>query len=420
MPKGLAPILLLALVLAHPSPGSPASPVSVWWLDSLAGKLSLVSQPLGFPTNRPTLPATQEDALDVLCRLDSGLPLYADATVLDLARWYAGPGWESWLQLRRAARPAMEEATRELEKRQLPQMLSLLPLALGGHPLAGTPFAQAGPWRLDLASALHHGLCVDAQRDDRRSVEKSTRAALDRLQELQLAWDGDWNSTLVAFLCGSANLSRAQAHCGADADLEVLAQAVATPERHILPLFMAFVLLEASCPEARHWPALALAVEKPASLSGESTAPAASLSTPRIEGLPEGPAPARQRVVVKSGDTLEGLARRHGISIRHLKQWNGLRHDLIRPGQRLFLSSGKTTESARAASPERDSQAEAGEGRLNDRKGKATFRWYTVRPGDTLYDIAAAHPGVRVKDIMALNKISATIQPGQRIRIPLP
>jgi membrane-bound lytic murein transglycosylase D len=38
---------------------------------------------------------------------------------------------------------------------------------------------------------------------------------------------------------------------------------------------------------------------------------------------------------VQSGDTLWGISRKYGVSIKELKSWNGIRHDKVRPGQRL-------------------------------------------------------------------------------------
>lgn len=44
--------------------------------------------------------------------------------------------------------------------------------------------------------------------------------------------------------------------------------------------------------------------------------------------------------VVKAGDTLWGIAQRFGTSVGQLKDINGLRGDLIRPGRRLILPQG--------------------------------------------------------------------------------
>ncbi len=40
---------------------------------------------------------------------------------------------------------------------------------------------------------------------------------------------------------------------------------------------------------------------------------------------------------VRRGDTLYGISRRFGVSVRRLKRWNRLRRNLIRPGQKLII-----------------------------------------------------------------------------------
>jgi hypothetical protein len=47
----------------------------------------------------------------------------------------------------------------------------------------------------------------------------------------------------------------------------------------------------------------------------------------------------RTRIVyrVRSGDTLSTIAQRQRVSVRKLKEWNNLRGDFIRAGQRLVI-----------------------------------------------------------------------------------
>jgi len=49
-------------------------------------------------------------------------------------------------------------------------------------------------------------------------------------------------------------------------------------------------------------------------------------------------------VVVKRGDALIAIARRHGITVSQLKEWNGIRGDTIRIGQRLVVGPKNAPE----------------------------------------------------------------------------
>jgi membrane-bound lytic murein transglycosylase D len=60
-------------------------------------------------------------------------------------------------------------------------------------------------------------------------------------------------------------------------------------------------------------------------------------------GSPQRPAgvtsrpPAGRVVVVRKGDTLSGIARRHGVRLGELRKANRLSGSLIRPGQKLVI-----------------------------------------------------------------------------------
>jgi peptidoglycan endopeptidase LytE len=43
--------------------------------------------------------------------------------------------------------------------------------------------------------------------------------------------------------------------------------------------------------------------------------------------------------VVKSGDTLGHIAKRHKVTVTQLKKWNGLKSDFLRIGQKLRIEN---------------------------------------------------------------------------------
>lgn len=103
---------------------------------------------------------------------------------------------------------------------------------------------------------------------------------------------------------------------------------------------------------------------------------------------------------VKSGDTLSGIATRHGVTVGQLKEWNGLNSNNIKAGQVLKV---KATASSTAPTP-----ASSGE-----------YVTYTVKSGDSFYSIAKNYPGISAQNIMDFNGLtSSKLKPGMKIRIP--
>jgi membrane-bound lytic murein transglycosylase D len=109
--------------------------------------------------------------------------------------------------------------------------------------------------------------------------------------------------------------------------------------------------------------------------------------------------------VVRRGDTLWRIARRHGMSVRTLAALNGLSHDeVLHPGERLKLYT-------RVRHVSHDGVARG------DRASTHQFI-YTVRSGDTLWQIAHRFQ-VSLEEVRTWNAISlhAPIVAGQRLTI---
>ena len=101
---------------------------------------------------------------------------------------------------------------------------------------------------------------------------------------------------------------------------------------------------------------------------------------------------------VKSGDTLSGIATRHGVSVAQLKQWNNLNSNNIKAGQKLKVSAGGTAPAAQS---------------------NGEYTEYTVKSGDSFYSIAQNYPGISAQNIMDFNGLSSSkLKPGMKIKIP--
>lgn len=101
----------------------------------------------------------------------------------------------------------------------------------------------------------------------------------------------------------------------------------------------------------------------------------------------------RGTYVVRTGDTLAEIARRHRVSVEALQQANNLRRERIRPGERLRIPSRARSRAVPA-------------------------RRYTVRHGDTLARIARRHR-VSVQDVQAANRLRGeSIRAGETLWIP--
>ncbi|RMG57667.1 MAG: LysM peptidoglycan-binding domain-containing protein [Deltaproteobacteria bacterium] len=105
--------------------------------------------------------------------------------------------------------------------------------------------------------------------------------------------------------------------------------------------------------------------------------------------------------IVKKGDSLYKIARRFGTSVSRIKRLNGIRGNIIRPGQRLVIRVF-----GRKIAPVRRYRKY----RVVDGK-----KIYTVRRGDTLYDISRAFK-ISLEKIKRINGLqSETIYPGMKL-----
>ena len=101
----------------------------------------------------------------------------------------------------------------------------------------------------------------------------------------------------------------------------------------------------------------------------------------------------RGTYTVQPNDSLSRIASQHGVSLRDLMKWNGLKTTLIKPGQELVVRQQPIPQ------------------------GVPSGETYTVQLGDTLWELARQF-AVSVADLQAWNGLEkALIKPGQQLTV---
>jgi membrane-bound lytic murein transglycosylase D len=133
--------------------------------------------------------------------------------------------------------------------------------------------------------------------------------------------------------------------------------------------------------------------------------------------------------VVKDGDNLGFIAEWYDVGLSELRYWNNIYRNTIRIGQKLavYVDPGKAERYSKV-----NSMSFAEKQRLEGKSVSAApvaaslppaadgeYEVYTVRNGDTVWDIAKKFSGVSATDIMSLNNLSdaSRIKVGQKLRI---
>lgn len=338
------------------------------------------------------------------------------------------------------ARPWLHWVVAELERRDMPGEIALLPFIESAYdPSARHPGGATGLWQFMPGTGDALGLQRDWWYDARMDVVASTRAAMDYLQQQAEQWyDGDIELSLAAYNAGAGTVNRAlraAASRGEPADywhldlprqtmdyvpkLLALSKIIAEPKRYGITV-----------PKIPDRPVFAR-VEVKSQLNLSQVARLADVSLSKLETLnpgllqdtalprrsvsllvpydvreslmaalakrPQGTVARWDRYRVQPGDTLSVIAARHSVPLSVLRQRNALKGDTIRIGQVLRVPLGASPDSSPT------------DGFI-----------VQVRTGDSLSGIAAEHD-VSVADIRRWNQLDADqyLQPGQRLTLYL-
>ena len=245
-----------------------------------------------------------------------------------------------------------------LMHRNMPLELKYLPLALSGMRRNYCQGDRCGVWQLPTLTALHYGLTIDDNQDERLNVEASTRAALDCLNELYQQY-GDWWYSILAYTNSPIALQHALTRHGSTPQLWDFRDRNLLPNTQVIGDFIACVYLgnEGQLkfvampePEVKKLPTtpaqkpakVAESVQKQATelVEGPSTNNVAKKDSKKAgpsTGSGTSNTQKTQKYKIKKGDTLTKIASKYHVTVSDLKKWNKLKSDKIREGQTLII-----------------------------------------------------------------------------------
>lgn len=125
-------------------------------------------------------------------------------------KWYAGhPDYV--LRMTERARRYLHYIVEEVERRNMPMEIALLPMIESAfNPGANSVASASGIWQFIPSTGKHFGMEQNWWYDGRRDIVGATNGALDYLQKLHDQF-GDWELALAAYNWGENAVARAQA-----------------------------------------------------------------------------------------------------------------------------------------------------------------------------------------------------------------
>ena len=352
--------------------------------------------------------------------------------------------------LRRSGRyiPMMKEIVASYG---LPTDLAYLPLIESGFNNRAYSYAHAsGPWQFIASTGRRYGLDRTNWVDERRDFEKSTHAACMYLRDLYRMF-ASWPLALASYNGGEGRVARQIARQGTT---DFWKLKLRDQTQNYVPLFMAALMIakdpetfgfhvEPDPPLKFDW----VATNKSLELKAISRALACDVSiledlnpelrrgvTPRdikpyrlrvpsgyanvfaanYPQLPESKQTEWVQHVVRRGETLSDIAKQYGVSVTALARRNNLG-----PKKRLQVGQALVIPGSGSVLADADTEGSGAETKSAPRRSSPGSENYTVRRGETLWDLAKRF-GTTTSAIRRSNSMGATEQlmAGQTITIP--
>jgi len=382
---------------------------------------------------------------DLWQRLRRGfaMPDIRSPLVDERTRWYVAN--QDYLQrVFERSRRYLFHIVEALEKRNMPTELALVPMFESAfNPMAYSRSHASGLWQFIPGTGRRYELKQNMWYDGRRDVVASTDAALDYLRDLY-QMHGDWHLALASYNWGENNVARAIAKnrkAGKPTDylslpmpretrgyvpkLQALKNLIANPAAHGIALapipnepYFATVTKTRDIDVKLAAELAEMSVEDFVNLNpGFSRPVIRSAVAPRIvlpadkvdvfhdnlQKLEDDQLVSWKTYKPKRGDSLESIARRHGLSVAQLREVNGI-HPRSRRMPELLVVPIEGGESFARLPIMYAPPVPAG------------GRTHVVRRGETPWSIARRY-GIPLKDLQRWNRIGSHIRAGQRLTI---
>jgi len=428
-----------------PARGNPAlaKPLDATSLPPFEGRREEIASTQSLPRIDRTV---QQDDVWQRIRVGFAMPDLAGPLVAEKTAWYvARPDYLKRVFER--SRRYLYHIVDEIEKRGLPTELALLPMVESSfNPMAYSRAHASGLWQFIPGTGKRYDLAQNMWYDGRRDIVASTSAALDYLKDVY-EMHGDWHLALASYNWGENAVARAlekNRREGKPLDYDSINMPAET--RNYVPKLQALkniianpALFGIELDRIPNQPYFAT-VEKTRDIDVRLAAKLAEMPVEEFIALNPGfsrpviRSEMTQRIVLPAdrvdvfrenltkyddkslvswqtyqpqrGDTLEGIAKKHGVALAQLKEVNGI---TARSRSMPPLLVVPTAEGSRDT------------GRLPimyappiPMPGPRTFT-HTVRTGETLPGIAARYR-VSADDLKRWNKDKVgRLQAGQKL-----
>ncbi len=393
----------------------------------------------------PPVPEIEQPPADIWERLIAGfsLPDCAPGTPAHTWQdWYGNhPDYMQRVFVR--AQPWLYDIISQIEERELPYELALLPIVESAYDaFAFSTAAAVGGWQFTAPTARDYGLKINTWYDGRRDMYAATRAALDYLKVLFAQFENNWRLALAGYNAGAGRVGRAVARHGGNvrslqaSDLRLPRETRGfAPKLHGLSCLLrnpqAYALELPPIPDSP----LIAAVELDQPIDLVYAAHLADLPVRELYALnpglnrwstpPDGPhrlilpadqaesflqalttavvpetSPAWNTIAVQPGDSLSTLARNNNTTVVLLREQNSLNNDIIFPGQILRTGTVSFDQIPNYAATLAELQS------LQQGLLPASRTSHRIRNGESLSTIAKQY-GVSVTNLQRWNQLSS-------------